>query len=206
MLAFLSQMYWGVAIFASVLFVWQLIAAIFGHIGGGEHIETGGGHDITVGGHDVAGAEHGTAETAVQAAESVASFKLLSVRSATAFCLMFGWAGVLYSQEETPPSDSRTILISLMWGLGGMVVVSLIFYFLARMTETGNRRLVTSLGQRGTVYMDIPAGGTGQVRAVVSGQVSLVAARSAGGEALKSGTEVVVKRMVDASTVEVEKA
>ena len=87
-----------------------------------------------------------------------------------------------------------------------MVLVSLIFYFLMKMTETGTRRLATVLGQRGTVYMDIPAGGSGQVKAVVSNTVSFINARAAGGQPLKAGTPVVVKRLLDASTVEVDKA
>jgi hypothetical protein len=55
------------------------------------------------------------------------------------------------------------------------------------------------------VYADIPAGGTGQIRTLVSGVVTVVAARAAGGEALKAGTPVKVRRCLDATTVEVEK-
>jgi membrane protein implicated in regulation of membrane protease activity len=75
-----------------------------------------------------------------------------------------------------------------------------------RMQETGTRQLATAVGERGTVYMDIPAGGTGKVRTVVSGTVSFVDARSADREALKAGTPVRVRRLLDPSTIEVEKA
>jgi len=215
MLAFLTEMmYWGVAAFFSVLFLWQLIATLLGGIGGTEHIEAGGtdvhadmgaadhdvgGHDVA--GHDVAGHAGHEAGTAV---ESVATFKLLSVRSITAFGLLFGWAGVLYLRTGT--GQNTTLLYSVLWGVVGMLIVSAIFYFLMRMTETGTRRLATALGQPGTVYMDIPAGGAGQIRVMISGAVSFVSARVAGGEALKAGAPVVVKRIIGPNTVEVVKA
>ena len=219
MLAFLTEMmYWGVAAFFSVLFLWQLIATLLGGIGGTEHIEAGGtdvhadmgaaGHDVgghDVGGHDVAGhdvAGHDGHDVGT-AVESVATFKLLSVRSVTAFGLLFGWAGVLYSRG-TWPGPNLTLLYSVLWGVVGMLIVSAIFYFLMRMTETGTRRLSTALGQPATVYMDIPAGGAGQVRVMISGAVSFVSARVAGGEALKAGTPVIVKRIIGLNMVEVE--
>lgn len=211
MLALLSEtMYWGIAVFFSVLFAWQLLSTIFGGIGGTEHMEASGagadagGADAGAAGHDVAGHDVGghDAHDAVQAVESVATFKLLSVRSATSFGLLFGWAGVLYLKAGTGPN--LTLLYSVLWGLVGMLIVSGIFYFLMRMTETGTRRLGTALGQPATVYMDIPAGGVGQIRVMVSGTVSFVGARAAGGEALKAGTSVVVKRIVGPNTVEVE--
>ena len=212
MLGLISEIYWGAAVFFSILFLWQLLATLFGHIGGGEHVEVSGGeHDLAAGGHDVAAghdaaAAHGAHDGAVGAAESVASFKLLSIRSITAFGMLFGWAGVLYSRQESPPAGNLVIVYSLVWGFVGMLIVSAIFYFLMRMTETGTRRLVTCVGQRAMVYMDIPASGTGQVKTIVSGTVSFVPAQAVGGEILKAGTPVVVKRLLDATTVEVEKA
>ena len=212
MLGLIDEIYWGAAVFFSILFLWQLLATLFGHIGGGEHVEVaGGGHDLAAGGHDVAGghdaaAANGAHDGAVGAAESVASFKLLSVRSITAFGMLFGWAGVLYSRASSETSPNWVIVYSLGWGFVGMLIVSAIFYFLMRMTETGTRRLATCVGQRATVYMDIPAGGTGQVKTIVSGTVSFVPARAVGGEPLKAGTPVVVKRLLDSTTVEVEKA
>jgi hypothetical protein len=199
-LALLSEMYWGLAILFSLMFAWQLLATLFGHFSGAENVDAGaGGHDIGAGGHDVN-------DAAVHGADTIASFRLLSIRSATAFGLLFGWAGVLYMRQDPPLRSEFVILYSILWGAAGMVVVSLLFYFLMRMTETGTQRLATALGQRGTVYMDIPAGGTGQIKAMVTNAVSFISARTKDGQPLKAGTPVVVKRLLDASTVEVEKA
>jgi membrane protein implicated in regulation of membrane protease activity len=195
----LVDAYWIAAVFFSVLFGWQLLSTLLGGFGGAEHVDTGGTdvHDVgPAGGHDVQ-------ESTVHGADSMASFKLLSVRSVTAFGLLFGWAGILYTRAGT--SVDRTLIYSVLWGCVGMAIVSALFYFLMRMAETGTRRLETCVGQRATVYMDIPKGGTGQVRTMVSGVISFVNARSVSDEALAAGTPVVVKRLLDANTVEVEK-
>ena len=208
--SFLSSVYWGSALFFSVLFGWQLLATLFGHISGGDQVDAGAAHDAG-GGHDAAGAHDAGAaghaghagHEAGTAAESIATFKLLSVRSVTAFGLLFGWAGVLYHRAGV--TQNWTILYSLLWGLVGMLIVSAIFYFFLRMTESGTRRLSSALGQPATVYMDIPAAGAGQVRVLCGGSICFINARAAGGEALKAGTPVVVKRIIGPNVVEVEK-
>jgi membrane protein implicated in regulation of membrane protease activity len=194
--SFLTSVYWGAAVFFSILFAWQLLATLFGHFGGGDSVDAGTAHDVGAGGHDVA-AGHDAA------VDSVASFKLLSIRSMTAFGLLFGWAGVLYSRAGW--SQNATILVSLAWGFVGMLIVSALFYFFLRMTESGTRRLSTAVGQPATVYMDIPANGAGQVRVLCGGSICFVSARVAGGEALKAGTAVVIKRIIGPNVVEVEK-
>jgi membrane protein implicated in regulation of membrane protease activity len=195
------HIYWAMAVLFSMMFAWQLLAMVFGGHGGGADHDAGGGHDA--GGHD-AGGHDAAAHHADQASDATASFKLVSLRSIVAFGLLFGWAGVLYTKNHTNPE--YTILYSLLWGVAGMLLVSLLFYFMLHLSETGTQRIGTSVGERGTVYMDIPAGGTGKVRVMMSGMVSMVDARVPSGEALKAGTPIVVKKCLDASTVEVEKA
>jgi len=51
--------------------------------------------------------------------------------------------------------------------------------------------------------MDIPADAIGKVRVTVTGVISMVDARSAGGVELPSGTPVEVIRKLDDTTVEV---
>jgi hypothetical protein len=60
------------------------------------------------------------------------------------------------------------------------------------------------VGSEGTVYLDIPAQRTGEIRVTVSDAVSHVKARAAGGAALVAGTPVRVLRLLDPMTVEVE--
>jgi membrane protein implicated in regulation of membrane protease activity len=189
------NVYWGMAVVFSLLFCWQMLGMVFGHFSGGESVDAAGAHDAAGAGHH--GGDHG--------ADPTASFRLLSIRSVAAFGLLFGWSGILYTMAD-PSRPNTTLLYSFLWGTSGMVLVSLLLYFMLRLSETGTQRIATCVGERGTVYMDIPAGGTGKVRVMMSSVVSMVDARIASGEALKAGTPVIVKRCLDASTVEVEKA
>jgi hypothetical protein len=198
----MNHVYWAMAAAFSAIFAWQLLAMFFGHSGASDAneispVDTAGGADADAGGGQDAhpAADHGL--------DATASFKLLSIRSISAFGLLFGWSGVLYTKAEISPGP--TALYSFLWGMGGMLIVSALFYLMARLSETGTRRLGGCVGERGSVYMDIPAGGTGQVRVSVGGVMSFIGARVPSGEALKAGTPVVVKRCVGTTMVEVEK-
>jgi hypothetical protein len=72
------------------------------------------------------------------------------------------------------------------------------------MAETGNIRLESCNGQAGTVYLNIPAGGDGEVRVCVSGVMRTVRARVTGGRELKAGAPVKVTRVLGPNLVEVE--
>ena len=70
--------------------------------------------------------------------------------------------------------------------------------------ETGNINLKSCAGSTGTVYLDIPAGGAGEVRVMCGGTMSVLKARAAGGVAIKAGAPVRVVRVVEANAIEVE--
>jgi membrane protein implicated in regulation of membrane protease activity len=222
----LTQGFFAVALVFSCLFLWQLVAAVLGLAGHGAdtdvdmqadagadlhadadlggadaHFDTDVPHGADL--HVAPGDQIDAADMTIHTVDTVASFKLLSIRSIIAFGMLFAWAGALYLMDSV--AVPQAMLYALAWGLAGMLVVSALFYLMRRMTETGNIRLATCVGQPGTVYMDIPADGAGKVRTLVSGTVSFVPARAAGGAALKSGTPITVRRLLDATTVEVEK-
>jgi hypothetical protein len=98
-----------------------------------------------------------------------------------------------------------SLLYATLWGLGAMVIVALIFHLMRMMTESGNPRLSTCLNTGGTVHLNIPAGGTGEVRVLVSGVMVHMRARSAGGEVLPAGAKIRVTRILDPTTIEVRK-
>lgn len=185
-----NQWFYIAAIFLGVIFLWQLISTLVG---------LGGGDDVDVDTHVDVDADH---DTPPDAADTLAVFRLVSVRSLLAFFTLFTWAGALYMNCAVPVS--RAVTYGLLWGLAGMVGVSLIVHFMRRMAETGNIKLASCVGTSGTVYLDIPAGGTGEVRVVCSGVMTHVKARGAGGAALKAGTAIRVARMAGADVMEVE--
>lgn len=207
-----NKVFFCIAFFFSALFLWQFVMTLIGLAGGGADVEVdadadvGGDVDVDAetdfdadGGHmdhDVGHADE------IGAHETALSFKILSVRSVVAGGTLFGWAGALYLYDGA--ALSTALLYALAWALGGALIVAILMYLMRRMQETGTPRLASCVGQPATVYMDIPEAGAGKVRTVVSGAVSYVAARGAGGKALKSGTPVRVARLLNPSTVEVE--
>jgi hypothetical protein len=206
----LNRLFYGGAAFFSVFFVWQMIATIMGLSGETGDDAGGDAGDLHDAGADVGADAHGDVGADVHDHAGVhddglstATFRLLSIRSIITFFTLFFWAGALYLNRGD--SVGRAMTYAVMWGCLGMVTTAGIFYFVARLSSSGNRDLRTAIGSVGTVYLDIPKGGRGEVRVVVSGVVSYVKAGSADGRALKSGTPVRVMRRLEPNVIEVER-
>jgi hypothetical protein len=179
-------------VFFGVFFVWQLLAALMGLADDGGGIDADG--DVDVGGDEL------ELEDAVDdAADTMLAFKLLSFRSVLTFCTLFTWGTALYLNRGD--ALGRAMGVATIWGLAGMACVGFLLAWLPRLAHTGNKIIGSCVGTQGTVYLDIPAGGSGEVRVMVSGMVSFVKATSATGEALKAGTPVVVEKAIDPSRV-----
>ena len=99
---------------------------------------------------------------------------------------------------------SKAMGISVLWGLAGMLSVALIFFFMKKMAHTGTRDLDTCVGTEGSVYLNIPGDGTGEVRVRVSGSVAFIKARSANGGDLRAGTPIRVVGRSGPNAVSVE--
>jgi hypothetical protein len=185
----MAQWFFAAAAFFTVFFLIQLVMALVG-LGGGEgdldaHVEPAFAHDSL---HD--------------AQDSVTAFKLLSVRSVLAFFTLFTWAGGLYMSRGVPVA--RALIYALGWGVLAMVLLSVLMHLLRRMAETGTMRLGACVGNSGTVYLDVPAGGTGEVRVMCDGVLSVLKARAKGGGALLSGTPVRMVRVLGGNVIEIE--
>ena len=184
----------------SLLMIWQMIAALVGLAGDSDmDVDGGGDADFDAHGMDHPEFEHGAE---VDGIATVASFKLLSIRSILAFLTMFTWAGALYTQRGD--SVAKALGVSTIWGVGAMIVVAAVLWWLKRLAESGNVRIATCVGTEGTVYLDIPAAGVGEAKVTVSGVISHVKARGEGGVEIKSGTPVRVTRVIGPRTVEVK--
>jgi len=199
-----NQVFYGAAVFFSVFFVWQFIAALIGLSGGEGDVDVDAGADMDVDADvdvDVDGIEAGSAADAV---DTVTAFHLISIRSVLAFFMMFCWAAALYLNVGAALGPA--MLYALLWGGASMVLVALVVNLIRRLAETGTMRLSTAVGKIGTVYMEIPARGAGQVRVTVSRVTSYVSARARGGEQLDAGTPIRVVRLLGSNTIEVEPA
>jgi membrane protein implicated in regulation of membrane protease activity len=186
-----NQWFYGVAAVFTLLFLWQFIASL---IGMGDH----GNMDVSAHFDAADGA------SAHDVTDAAAGFHYISIRSVLAFFMMFFWAAALYRNNAT--GIALTLLYAFIWGLVGMTLVAVLVHRLAKMQETGTTRISACVGGQGSVYLDIPVGGAGEVRVLVGNTMSVVKARAAGGVALKAGTAVTVTGVVDSSTIEVKPA
>lgn len=196
----LNQGFYIAAAFFSVFLVWQLLAALIGLAGGEEaDADLTDAHDADADALDAHELDHGEF---TDAAESMAAFRLLSIRSVLAFCTLFAWAGALYLQNGK--EITWAMLFAILWGAVAMIVVALIFHTMRKMTETGTMRLASCVGTSGVVLLDIPAGGTGEARVTVSGAVQRLKARGLGDQGVPAGTPIVVHRLLAPDILEVK--
>ena len=180
--------FYGMAIFSSVFFVWQILAAFMGLDG-----------DADV---DIADSDIPDVVDHADVLESSQAFKLLSLRSIVTFFTLFFWGSALYSNTM---GAVKAMSIASAWGLGGMTAIALIFYGMGKMTETGTKDVTTILGHIGTVYLNIPKNGFGEIKIPINGATEHVKAKSLQEEALPAGTQVRVAEVINQSLVSVEK-
>ena len=126
---------------------------------------------------------------------------MASPRSVIAFTTMFSWAGALYlaSGRDLVP----TLGISALWGLAGSAIVAGLLLAIRRLSVDRRATLGAVVGQEARVYLDIPAGGPGEVRMMVDGRLQHVRAVCAGPRRLAAGARVVVTGLASPHTVEV---
>jgi hypothetical protein len=186
-LAGITQVFYGMAAFFSVFFLWQIIGAFMGVDGEGMDgdVDVGEGFDLD----DVA--------------ESADAFKVLSLRSVITFFTLFSWGSALYTTSGVPAVKAMSI--SAIWGMVGMFAIAGIFYTMGKLAETGTKDMEGSLDQIGTVYLDIPAEGFGEVKVIVNNVPEHIRAKSMDGEVLPAGTQVRVVQVVNQTLVGVQK-
>lgn len=182
----LSPLEWVFAICAlvgGVLFILRLIMQFVGM--GADHV------DISVS-HDVGGGD------------SDASFKILSLQGVTAFLLMFGLVGWVMLRGG----------LGMIWSIAGaiaagtatMFFVLWLFHSFLKLQGSGTLDLKNAVGVEGTVYLRIPAGGTGKVQLTVQGRLLTLDAVSDAKEEIKSGGRVKVESIVAGGVLKVSKS
>lgn len=177
----LEQVFWGIAIVASVLFVIQFGLSLLG-----LDFES----DVDV--------EAGGTEFSVDP-----SFALLSVRSLIAFATFFGWAGVLAingGYEKT-----MVIIWAFIAGLSAMVLVAYLMYFFSKLSQDGSANVNELLFSNGSVYLTIPGHrkGSGKVHVTLANALREMDAVTEG-EELSSGKNVKIVEIIENNTLVVE--
>lgn len=172
LLSLMGKIYWSVAIPFTLIFIIQLILSFIGADGG----------------HDMSGSD---ADAAVDHDHGL-GFQFFTLKNLTGFFALFGWSGLACLNAGL--GNIPTVIISFVCGLVMMTVMAAIFYYMSRLTESGNMDINNAIGKLATVYLTIPAQrkGNGKVHVRVQNTLRELDATTDALQDIKTGSMVEV--------------
>jgi membrane protein implicated in regulation of membrane protease activity len=199
----LDKVFLTSSLIGGVLFIlWTLVQVFLGGHGGSDagvdvHADVGGGDVHAGGAHSGDVQMEGSADAAL-------SFRALSLQGIMAFMLIFGLAGLAaHNEMHLPPSVS--LVCAFLAGMAMIWVMDRIMRALSRLQSSGTIDMQNAVGQKGTIYLHIPAGGTGKANVVIQGRLMTVDAVAENKEEILTNSQVEVVA-VRSSTLVVRKA
>ena len=126
----------------------------------------------------------------------------LSLKTVIAFVTFFGIAGMACTRGEV--STSSTLAIALTAGLAAFIMVGYVMQAMMALQSKGNIDMKEAIGQSAKVDLRIPENhtGSGKIIVIVGGRM-LNKKAATKGDAIPTGTEVVVDGMSAPDTYEV---
>ncbi|MBE0638357.1 MAG: NfeD family protein [Bacteroidales bacterium] len=189
-----ERVFWYIAIPFSVILIIQIVLTFIGLDGGSSDV--GGDLPDDVGTSDIdhshAGADH-------------SGFSVFTFRNFVAFFAVFGWAGIVGIQNNF--SDVMVVIFGIACGLLIMLIISTLFYFISRMTDSGNLDIRNAINQIGNVYLPIRAnsGNIGKIQITVQDSNREMNAVTHLDQDLPTGTVVRVTGIESGNILVVEK-
>jgi len=165
------QIFWGIALVSSVLFVIQFVLSLIG-----LDSDTDGDASVDLDGDFSLDSD----------------FTVFSLRSIIAFFTFFGWMGVISLSGGS--SLINSLIFSTVSGLSAMFLVAYMMWTFSKLGESGNMQLENAIYNTGEVYLPIPAEsekGVGKISIMVDGALRELEAKSSG-LALPTGTPIKV--------------
>lgn len=173
------QVYWIIALLASVVFVVQAIGIFMGFDGDTDF--SGGDMDFDADG-----------------------FSLVSVKTVVCFMLGFGWTGVLFYDSV----ESMWLLNLMAFGVGllFMFIIAFLLHQMMKLTQDNTFRTSQAVGKVADVYLRIPAGkgDTGKITVSVDGSLHELEAITKGDADIPTGSRVRIVEALDENVVIVE--
>jgi hypothetical protein len=181
-----EQVFWAIAIPATVVFLILLAITIFGG-------ETDAGVDVST---DVDGT--------LGDGDSI-PFQFLSLKNIVAFFTIFGWSGIGFIHAGL--SSWLVILLAFLCGLLMMFLMAGLFYLMSKMAESGTLKIKNAVGKLGEVYLVIPAnrGGMGKVQLNVQGSLRTLDAITDDTEKIPTSSIIQVLDVIDDQILLVKK-
>jgi hypothetical protein len=130
-------------------------------------------------------------------------FQVLSLRTIVAALAFFGLAGLAAQKAEC--TDFTAVLIAAAAGVGAMYAVYAMLRGMRLLQAEGTARIHRAVGQQASVYLRIPAQqkGAGKIQINLQNRTMEYLATTAG-DAIPSGTTVVVTKILGSDTVQVQ--
>lgn len=190
-LGILKQIFYTVAVPATLILIIQSILAIIGL--GDFDSDVTGGHDLndgSFGDHDSL-----SGNTMDNDQNFDGDFKFFTIRGIIAFFSIFGWTGAVLANVVNPVI---AILVAFLAGTLAMVGIGYLFYGMTRLQASGNIRYENCIGKTGEVYLTIPPNkqGKGKVTLTVQERLIEVNAITVTNQPIKSGEQIKVVDML----------
>ncbi|MFH2143945.1 MAG: hypothetical protein ABIJ97_16085 [Bacteroidota bacterium] len=172
----LEKVYWLIAIPFTLIFIFLMIASLFG-----------GDTDMEV---------EGSADAEVGSDEGI-SFQFISIKNIAAFFTIFGWVGIACIRGDQ--NTLITLIISVGSGLAIMTLMASIYYFMGKLAYSGTLEMKNAIGKTGTIYLTIPEKrtGFGQVQIKIQGSLRTLDAMTDEEESIKTGSLIDVVDVKD---------
>jgi len=215
----MEQLYFVCALFGGVFVLVQFFMTLFSGWGADTHDGTFEDTDIstphpdlgiehpnsgTFGDTDVNTGTEGGTET-VDAHGGVLVLKMLSLRTVTAGLAFFGLAGLACQAADI--SAGVSFAIAVLCGFAAIVLVYFLYRFVYSFYYDGSIQEKTVIGAVGSVYVRIPPKQSGFGKVLVNQQERSMEyeASTDSDEELKSGTPIIVKKILSSNQVLVER-
>ncbi len=210
-LATFEKIFWYIAIPFSVILLIQIILTFVGISGSSDDFDT---HmpdstdidldtDVTAESefHD-GGIHHDGIEVTDHGG---LPFAVFTFRNFIAFFTVFGWAGITGIHADFP--TFWTIVFATVLGIGMMFLISLLFYSIGKLVESGNMDIHNAINQVGNVYIPIKAnrGNIGKIQVNIQDSLREMRAITKQDEDLPTGTVIKVIGIVSGNILVVKK-
>lgn len=178
-----EQTYWIVALIGTIIFAGIFLMTF---VGGGD-------------------ADMDSDMSDVDADDAGGGFQFFTFKSVTAFFTIFGWTGVTCLDNGL--STMVTLFIAIIAGAAMMVLTSLLFFWMAKLAQSGTLRISNAIGAVGEVYLPIGANRSrsGKVQINVQGSLRELEAITDATEDLPTKSLVKVTEIVSDELLLVEK-
>jgi membrane protein implicated in regulation of membrane protease activity len=144
-------------------------------------------------------------ELSAEPGTSDISFRLLTFQGITGFFVMFGLVGFALLRQSKV-GEETAIAGAVIAGFITLLAIGKLFSMMKSMQSSGTINVRNAIGQEGSVYLTIPAEGTGKVQVRVQERLREFEAVSENKQEIKTGEKIKVLRVVSGNTLIVRKA